>query len=38
MMTVKLTRFDAADYLDDEDDMAAYLAECAEGGDAALIA
>ena len=37
-MTVKLTRFDAADYLDDEDDMAAYLVECAEGGDPALIA
>jgi probable addiction module antidote protein len=37
-MTVKLTRFDAADYLDDEDDMPAYLAECAEGGDPALIA
>jgi probable addiction module antidote protein len=37
-MTVKLTRFDAADYLDDDDDMAAYLAECAEGGDPTLIA
>src|ERR1700685_4286858 len=37
-MTLKLTRFDPADYLDDEVDMAAYLAECAEGGDPALIA
>jgi probable addiction module antidote protein len=37
-MTVKLTRFDAADYLNDEEDMAGYLAECAEGGDPALIA
>jgi probable addiction module antidote protein len=37
-MTVKLTRFDAADYLEDDDDMAAYLSECAEGGDPALIA
>jgi probable addiction module antidote protein len=37
-MTMKLTRFDPADYLDDEDDMAAYFAECAEGGDPALMA
>ena len=37
-MTVNLTRFDAADYLLTEDDMAAYLAECAEDGDPGLIA
>ncbi len=37
-MTVNLTRFDPADYLLNEEDMAAYLAECAEGDDPALIA
>jgi probable addiction module antidote protein len=37
-MTVNLTRFDPADYLIDDEDMAAYLAECAEGDDPALIA
>ena len=37
-MAVHLTRFDAADYLLTEDDMAAYLAECAEGDDPRLIA
>jgi probable addiction module antidote protein len=37
-MSVNLTRFDPADYLLSEEDMAAYLAECAEGDDPALIA
>ena len=37
-MAVHLTRFDAADYLQTEDDMAAYLAECAEGDDPRLVA
>jgi probable addiction module antidote protein len=37
-MTVKLIRFDAADYLENDEDMAAYLADCAEEGDPALIA
>jgi probable addiction module antidote protein len=37
-MTVNLTRFDPADYLLSEEDMAAYLAECAEGDDPALVA
>jgi probable addiction module antidote protein len=37
-MSVNLTRFDPADYLLTEEDMAAYLAECAEGDDPALIA
>ncbi|HME86394.1 MAG TPA: addiction module antidote protein [Roseiarcus sp.] len=37
-MAIHLTRFDAADYLQTEDDMAAYLAECAEGDDPGLIA
>ena len=37
-MTVKLSRFDPADYLEDEEDMAAYLADCAQDGDPALIA
>lgn len=37
-MTVNLTRFDPADYLLNEEDMAAYLAECAEGDDPALVA
>jgi probable addiction module antidote protein len=36
-MAVKLTRFDPADYLKDDEDMAAYLAECSEDGDPALI-
>jgi probable addiction module antidote protein len=36
-MAVHLTRFDAADYLLTEDDMTAYLAECAEDGDPRLI-
>ena len=36
-MAIHLTRFDAADYLLTEDDMAAYLAECVEGGDPRLI-
>jgi probable addiction module antidote protein len=37
-MAIHLTRFDAADYLQTEDDMAAYLAECAEGDDPRLVA
>ena len=44
-MAVKLTRFDPAnflddeaDMLDDEADMVAHLADCAEDGDPALIA
>jgi probable addiction module antidote protein len=37
-MTVRLTRFDPADYLLSEEDMTAYLAECAEGDGPALIA
>jgi probable addiction module antidote protein len=37
-MSVNLTRFDPADTLLSEEDMAAYLAECAEGDDPALIA
>ena len=37
-MTVKLSPFDPADYLNDEADMAAYLAECAQDGDPALMA
>ena len=37
-MSVNLTRFDPADYLLSEEDMAAYLAECAAGDDPALIA
>ena len=44
-MAVKLTRFDPADFLDDEADMLddeadmlAHLADCAEDGDPALIA
>ncbi len=37
-MAIHLTRFDAADYLLTEDDMAAYLAECAEGDDPRLVA
>ena len=37
-MSVNLTRFDPADYLLSEEDIAAYLAECAEGDDPALIA
>lgn len=37
-MTVKLTRFDAADYLCGEEDIAHYLAEVAETGDPELIA
>ena len=37
-MAIHLTRFDAADHLLSEDDMAAYLAECAEGDDPRLVA
>ena len=37
-MTVKLTKFDPADYLKDKDDMAAYWTEFADDGDPALIA
>lgn len=37
-MAFHLTRFDAADYLLTEEDMAAYLAECAEGDDPRLVA
>jgi probable addiction module antidote protein len=37
-MAIHRTRFDAADYLETEDDMAAYLAECAEGDDPRLVA
>jgi probable addiction module antidote protein len=37
-MAVHLSRFDAADYLLTEEDMAAYLAECAEGDDPRLVA
>jgi probable addiction module antidote protein len=37
-MTVRLTRFDPADYLENEEDMSAYLADCAEEGHPALIA
>jgi probable addiction module antidote protein len=37
-MAVHLTRFDAADHLLTEDDMAAYLAECAESDDPRLVA
>jgi probable addiction module antidote protein len=37
-MTVNLTRFDPADYLLTDEDMAAYLAECVEGDDPNLIA
>ncbi len=36
-MAIHLARFDAAGYLLTEDDMAAYLAECVEGGDPRLI-
>jgi probable addiction module antidote protein len=37
-MTMTLKRFDAADFLRDEDDIAAYFDECAKDGDPALIA
>ncbi|MFZ1962819.1 MAG: addiction module antidote protein [Roseiarcus sp.] len=37
-MTLRLTRFDRADTLLSEEDMAVCLAECAEGDDPALIA
>jgi probable addiction module antidote protein len=37
-MAAHLSRFDAADYLLTEEDMAAYLAECAEGDDPRLVA
>lgn len=37
-MTMTLKRFDAADFLRDEDDIATYFDECAKDGDPALIA
>jgi len=36
-VTVTFTRFDAADYLKDQEDMAAYLEAVAEANDPALI-
>jgi len=36
-MTVKLTRFDAADYLRDEEDIANYLSDICEDGSPELI-
>lgn len=38
MMEVKFSRYDTADYLKDEDDIAAYLDAVMEDGDPALIA
>lgn len=38
MSTEKFSRFDAADYLKTEEEMAAYLDACVEDGDPALIA
>ena len=38
MKDVKFSRYDTADYLKTEDDIAAYLEAVAEDGDAALIA
>ena len=37
-MKIKLSRFEAADYLKTEEDIAAYLADIAEDGDAVLLA
>jgi probable addiction module antidote protein len=38
MSTEKFSRYDTADYLKTEEDMAAYLEACVEDGDPALIA
>jgi probable addiction module antidote protein len=38
MMDVTFSRFDAAEYLETEEDIAAYLDECAQDGDAGTIA